>query len=132
MCKKLSHIKVMTVFWGQFDYILSASSGFFFPHEDRINRSQMSKVVSEKASCWDCQDIYVGKTKRRLHDRKTEHFKAISSSCRVSRSAIANHVTSTGHNFDLLARGRSDTVAGGFAPKGVCIHVDSNSDQVLQ
>ena len=38
-----------------------------------INRSQMSKVVY-KASCWDCQDFYIGKTKRRLHDRKTEHF----------------------------------------------------------
>ena len=29
----------------------------------------MSKVVY-KASCWDCQDSYIGKTKRRLHDRK--------------------------------------------------------------
>jgi hypothetical protein len=47
-----------------------------FPYKDRINRSQLSKVVY-KASCWDCQDFYIGKTKRRLHDRKTEHFKAI-------------------------------------------------------
>ena len=51
----------------------------------------MSKVVY-KASCWDCQDFYIGKTKRRLHD----------------------HVTSTGHNlkwdhFEILAKGRSDT-----------------------
>ena len=68
----------------------------FFPYKDRINRSQMSKVVY-KASCWDCQDFYVGKTKRRLHDRKTEHFKAITSNCHAS--AIADHVTSTGHNF---------------------------------
>ena len=36
--------------------------------------SQMSKVVY-KASCWDCQDFYIGKTKRRLPDRKTEHLK---------------------------------------------------------
>ena len=28
----------------------------FFPYKDRINRSQMSKVVY-KASCWDCQDF---------------------------------------------------------------------------
>ena len=41
----------------------------FFPYKDRFNRSQMSKVVY-KASCWDCQDSYIGKTKRRLHDRK--------------------------------------------------------------
>ena len=46
----------------------------FFPYKDMINRSQMSKVVY-KASCWDCRNFYIGKTKRRLHDRKTEHFK---------------------------------------------------------
>ena len=39
----------------------------FFPYKDTINRSHMSKVVY-KASCWDCQDFYIGKTKRRLHD----------------------------------------------------------------
>ena len=71
----------------------------------------MSKVVY-KASCWDCQDFYIGKTKRRLHDRKTEHFKGITSSCHAS--AIAEHVTSTGHNLkwdllEILAKGRSDT-----------------------
>ena len=37
----------------------------FFPYKDKINRSQMSKVVY-KASCWDCQDFYIGKTKRRF------------------------------------------------------------------
>ena len=67
-----------------------------FPYKDRLNRSQMSKVVY-KAICWDCQDFYIGKTKRKLHDRKTEHFKAITSN--GHRSAIAEHVTSTGHNL---------------------------------
>ena len=42
----------------------------------------------------------------------TEHFKAITSTCHAS--AIADHVTSTGHNlkwdhFEILAKGRSDT-----------------------
>ena len=68
----------------------------FFPYKDMINRSQMSKVVY-KASCWYCQDFYIGKTKRGLHDRKTEHFKGITSTCHAS--AIAHHVTSTGHNL---------------------------------
>ena len=96
---------------GLFSKALIASS-FFFLYKERINRSQMSKVVC-KASCWDCQDLYIGKTKSRLHDRKTEHFiKAITSNCH--ESAIADHVTSTGHNlkwdhFDILAKGRSDT-----------------------
>ena len=56
--------------------------------------------------------VVENKTKRRLHDRKTEHFKGITSSCHAS--AIADHVTSTGHNlkwdhFEILAKGRSDT-----------------------
>ena len=45
----------------------------FFPYKDRFSRAQRSKVVY-KASCWDCDSFYVGKTKRRLHDRKTEHL----------------------------------------------------------
>ena len=68
------------------------TSSLFSPDKDRLNRSQMSKVVY-KASCWDCQDFYIGKTKRRLHDRKTEHFKAITSNSHSS--AIAEHITST-------------------------------------
>ena len=71
----------------------------------------MSKVVY-KASCWDFQDINIGKTKRTLHDRKTEHFKGITSTCHAS--AIADHVTLTAHNlkwdqFEILVKGRSDT-----------------------
>ena len=43
---------------------------------------------------------------------KTNHFKGITSTCHAS--AIADHVTSTGHNlkcdhFEILAKGRSDT-----------------------
>ena len=53
----------------------------------------------------------IGKTKRRLHDRKTEHFKALSKNCQTS--AIADHTTSTGHSIkcgdhlEILATGRS-------------------------
>ena len=48
----------------------------------------------------------------RLHDRKTEHFKGIASTFHAS--AIADHVTATGHNFkwdhfEILAKGRSET-----------------------
>ena len=55
--------------------------------------------------------FYVGKTKRRLHDRKTEHFKALSQGCHAS--ALADQVISTGHNikwdhFDILTTGKSD------------------------
>ena len=41
-------------------------------------------------------DFYIGKTKRRLHDRKTEHFKSLT--INDHSSAIADHVTATGHN----------------------------------
>ena len=96
---------------GLFSKAFIACIKSLFPHKDRINRSQLSKVVY-KASCWDCQDFYVGKAKRRLHDRKTEHFKAITSSSHAS--AVATHVTPTGHNlkwghFDISTQGRSDT-----------------------
>ena len=82
----------------------------FFAYKDRLNRSLKSKVVY-KASCWDCEDFYVGKTKRRLHDRKTAHFKALTKNGQAS--AIADYITSTGHsikweNFEILATGRSD------------------------
>ena len=40
--------------------------------------------------------LFPGRTQT-LHDRKTEHFKAIMSNCHAS--AIADHVTSTGHNL---------------------------------
>ena len=52
-----------------------------FPYKDRLRtRAQLSRVVY-KAGCWDCQDFFTGKTKRSgLQDRKTEHFKAITSS----------------------------------------------------
>ena len=54
----------------------------FFPYKDRLNRSLMSKVVY-KASCWDCDDFYIGKTKRRLHDRKTEHSRKLKQGSQV-------------------------------------------------
>ena len=73
----------------------------FFPYKDRLNRSQQSKVIY-KACCWDCDDFYIGKTKRRLQDRKTEHFKA-----------LAKTDKTTGHNikwdhFEILASGKTD------------------------
>ena len=59
-----------------------------------------------KAGCWNCDEFYIGKTKRRLHDRKTEHFKALAKS--DHSSAIADHVKTTGHDikwdhFDILS-----------------------------
>ena len=82
----------------------------FFPYKDRLNRSQRSKVIY-KACCWDCNDFYFGKTKRRLHDRKTKHFKSLTKN--DHSSAIAYHVTATGHNikwdhFEILASGKTD------------------------
>jgi len=70
----------------------------------------MSKVVY-KANCWDCDDFYIGKAKRWLRDRKTEHFKALAKIGHTS--TIEDHITSTGHNikwdnFDILATSRSD------------------------
>ena len=66
-----------------------------------------------KASYWDCDDCYIAKTKRRSHDRKTEHFKVLTSNSHSS--AITDHMTQTGHRikwdrFDILATGQSDLI----------------------
>ena len=64
--------------------------------KDRISRPQQSRVIY-RANCWDCNGFYIGKTKRRLHDRKTEHFKALAKN--DNTSVIADHVKATGHNI---------------------------------
>ena len=82
----------------------------FFPYKDRLNRSQRSKVIY-KACCWDGNDFYFVKTNRRLHDRKTEHFKSLTKN--DHSSAIANHVAATGRSikwdhFEILPSGKTD------------------------
>ena len=75
----------------------------------------MSRVTDNKASCWDCQDFYIGQTKRRLHDRKTEHFKLKLLRAAITPLVYADHITSTGQkmkwdHFEILAlRGQSNT-----------------------
>ena len=95
---------MVTLIFGLFSK--RSSYQVFFPYKHRINRSQMSEIVY-KASCWKCRNFCIGKIKRRLHDRKTEHFKAITSTCHAS--ALADHVTSTDHNFEILAKVRPHT-----------------------
>ena len=59
-----------------------------------------------RANCWDCNHFYIGKTKRRLRDRKRECFKALTTNCH--ESAITDHVFLTNHRIEILATGRSD------------------------
>ena len=80
-------------------------SRLFFKTHGASNPSSHTRTVSTarnypviyEASCWDCNDFYIGKTKRRLHDRKTEHFKALLKN--DQSFAIADHVKNTGHNI---------------------------------
>ena len=65
--------------------------------KDMLNRYLKSKVVYKASCSGNCDNFYMGETKRRLHDSKTEHFKALTKSCQTS--AIADHITSTGHNI---------------------------------
>ena len=37
---------------------------------------------------WDCDDFCIGETKRRLHDRKTGHFKALAKTDNTSAVAM--------------------------------------------
>ena len=86
----------------------------FFPYKDRLNRSKKSQVIY-KASCWDCNDFYIGKTKlkRRLHDRKTEHFKFLVKNDHTSRLPLQTmskplDTTSSGIILTFLASGKTD------------------------
>ena len=59
----------------------------FFPIQRPFQ--PLSKIEnSVQGSFWDCDSFYVGKPKRRLHDRKNEHFKTV-----THASALADHVT---------------------------------------
>ena len=82
----------------------------FFPYKDTVSRSQKSFVVY-KANCWDCNATYIGKTKKRLHDRKTEHFNGMSDP--EKESAVSKHTLDTGHNINwdqwkILATGKTN------------------------
>ena len=104
VCKFYSFVNPKVVFYN------NRRIGSFFPYKDKLNRSQRSNVIY-RANCWDCADFYIGKTKRRLHDRKSEHFKALTYS--ESSSAIADHVKTTDHNikwdhFEILTSGKTD------------------------
>ena len=62
---------------------------------------------------WYCNGFYIGKTIRRLHDRKTEHFKDLAKN--DNTSAIADHVKATGHNikwdhFDIFWQSAKQTI----------------------
>ena len=77
----------------------------------RICVQVATPLVVYRTNCWDCNDVYIGKTKRRLRDRKAEHFKALTTNCH--ESAIADHVILTNHrikwdHLEILASGRSD------------------------
>ena len=85
-------------------------SFLFFAYKDLLNHSQRSRVIY-KAWCWHCNDFYIGKTKRWLHDRKTEYFKSLTKN--DHSSAIADHIIATGHyikwdHFEILASGITD------------------------
>ena len=57
-----------------------------FHNTYRIKSLKRPKLY--KANCWDCQDFYIGKTKRGLHDRKSKHFKAIISASSIHISTL--------------------------------------------
>jgi len=79
-----------------------------FPYKDRLNRLQRSEVVY-KASYWDCDEVKIGKTKRRLQDR---NFKALAK--QEHAPAIADPIKPTGHDikwadhFEIIASRKTD------------------------
>ena len=100
--------------------MVSSTTGLFFRTLAELSPSFLIKIVSTgrrnrrlstKPVARDCDAFYIGKTERRLHDRKTELFKALTQIDHAS--AVAEHSISTGHNikwdhFEILASGQCD------------------------
>ena len=68
------------------------------------------RVTVEDGGDRNSDNFCMSETKRRLHDRTTQHFKALKKSYQAS--AISDLITSTGNNikldhFEFLATGRS-------------------------
>ena len=68
------------------------------------------ELLLASSVCWDTNSTTF-KLLSVLHDRKTEHFKALAKS--DHSSAIADHVKTTGHDikwdhFDILSSGKTD------------------------
>ena len=80
-----------------------------FPYKDRLNHSLKSKLVY-KASCQDCDDFYIGKTKRRLHDRKiSKHSRRIVKHPPLRITLLQlDTILSRIISVEILATGRSD------------------------
>ena len=83
----------------------------YFPFKDKHPHNKRSRVVYQ-ATCLDCSGKYVGKTKKRLFDRQTEHFKSLTQPNNY-QSSVADHVRKTGHtidwdNFTILTYGKTD------------------------
>ena len=74
----------------------------------RKDPKAVTKLVVESVPC---NDFYIGKNKRQLHDEKIEHFKSLTKNDHFS--TIADNVTATGNNnkwdhFEILESGKTD------------------------
>ena len=95
--------------------MILSTSGLFFRTLAELSISFLKRTVSTasrngRLCTKSVTAFYIGKTKR-LHGRKTEHFKALT---QIGRAAtVADHSTSTDHNikwdnFEILASGQCD------------------------
>ena len=66
--------------------------------------AKIGRLTRESGGDRNIDDFYIGEMKRRLHRRKTEHFKALKKSCQ----ACISHGGSYYFNFKILVTGRSD------------------------
>ena len=82
-----------------------------FPYKDRIDRSQQFRIIY-RVNCWGCNGFYMGKTKRRLHDRKTEDLKAPAKNGNtqplLTTSKPLDIASIKWDHFNILAKGKTD------------------------
>lgn len=72
-------------------------------NKDKTERLSKSGVYS--LNCGDCQAVYVGQSGRKISTRVQEHLSLVNkyrnSDITETKSAFANHLLATGHDFSI-------------------------------
>lgn len=76
-------------------------------YKDQRPTSDRAGIYSVK--CNDCDSVYIGQTRRPVSTRLQEHFSAVAHE-RISRSSVAEHMTTEGHSVDKHNSGLLKTV----------------------
>lgn len=76
-------------------------------YKDKVPQLHQAGIYVER--CLDCQEIYIGQTRRKLEERHNEHIRAIKYNF-TNKSAVAEHMLQQKHNLDCSNFAKLKTV----------------------